>query len=179
VIPHSFWGPNPLPPLVSRTNLQRAVVKEGGFMAQTKPVWYCGQVYVTKGPTSAERARADLREVNSLLSLPTRHPNIVPPPAALITVAPDDDTICGFLSPLFKHGNLDCYARKVRAQATSFDQIMHAWYKQLVSAVKCLIDASTYHGDIKPDNILVSDTGQLVVINYGLSYGLPLLEIEK
>lgn len=155
-----------LPPLVSRSDLQYAVVEGGSFMAQTKPVLYQGEIYVSKGPASAESARDDLSEVSNLLSLPTRHPNIIPPPTALITLSKDDKRICGYLFPLYKHGNLDLYASRKRTQDQSFDQTLRTWYKQLVSAVKSLVDANTYHGDIKPDNILISDSDELILIDF-------------
>jgi len=164
--PEFFGNELTLPPLVSRSDLQYAVVEEGSFMAQTNPVWFQGELYVAKGPASAESAWEDLSEVSNLLSLPTRHPNIIPPPTALITLSKDDKRICGYLFPLYKHGNLDLYARKKRTRDQSFDQTLRAWYKQLVLAVKSLVDFNTYHGDIKPDNILISDSNELILIDF-------------
>jgi len=153
-----------LPPLVSRTDLRFAVVEEGSFMAQTKPVWFQGTLHVAKGPASAERASEDLREVSNLLSLPIRHPNIIPPPTALLTLSDSDKRICGYLFPLYKKGNLDRFAATIRQDA-SFGQTLRTWFKQLVSGVHCLVQANTYHGDIKPDNILISDSNELILID--------------
>jgi len=164
--PALFGAELTLPPSVSRSDLQYAVVGDGSFMAQTKPVLFQGETYVAKGPASAESAREDLSEVSNLLSLPTCHPNIVPPPTALITISKEDQRICGYLFPLYKRGNLDNYARKKRKRDPSFDVTVRTWFKQLVSAVKSLIDANTYHGDIKPDNILISDSEELVLIDF-------------
>ena len=164
-----FEGTEDSLPLVARTSLQQATVKEGNFLAQTQPVWYDKRIHVAKGPTSAERAYDDLSEVPNLLSLKVRHPNIVPPPTALITLSPEDGTICGFLLPLYKHGSLDRFARKVRSQDEGFECLLWKWFSQLVSAVQSLIEAETYHGDIKPDNILVSESSDVVLIDFSRS----------
>lgn len=164
--PECFGNELALPPLVSRSDLQYTVVEEGSFMAQTNPVRFQGELYVAKSPASAESAREDLSEVSNLLSLPTRHPNIIPPPTALITLSKDDKRICGYLFPLYKHGNLDLYASKNRTRDQSFDQSLRTWYKQLVLAVKSLVDFNTYHGDIKPDNILLSDSNEVILIDF-------------
>ena len=134
-------------------------------MAQTKPVWFQGDLYVAKGPASAESAREGLSEVFNLLSLPTRHPNVIPPPTALITLSEDDKRICGYMFPFYKNGNLDLYARKKGTRDQSLDQTLRTWCKQLVSAVSSLVEFNTYHGDIKPDNILVSDLNELILID--------------
>ncbi|KAK3196981.1 hypothetical protein GRF29_1536g190397 [Pseudopithomyces chartarum] len=157
-------------PLTPRQDMQPAVVEEGSFMPQTKPVWFQGKLCVAKGPASAERAHLDLREVSNLCSLPTRHPNIIPPPLSLLTLSETDKTICGFLFPLYKHGNLDLFALKMCREDSHFSHILRAWYRQLASAVKSLIDADTYHGDIKPDNILVSDANELILIDLARSF---------
>lgn len=68
--------------------------------------------------------------------------------------------------PLYKHGNLDLYARKKRERDQSFDQTLRTWYKQLVSAVSSLVESNTYHGDIKLDNILISDSNELILIDF-------------
>ena len=166
----SFGDELNLLPLVSRLKLQDAVVEDGSFMAQTKPVWFQGKLYVAKCPASAERAREDLSEVTNLLSLPTRHPNVIPPPTALITLSEDDKRICGYMFPLYKNGDLDLYARKKGTRDQSFDQTLRTWYKQLVSAVSSLIDSNPYHGDIKPDNILISDSNELILIDFTRSF---------
>ena len=163
--PEIFGNASTLLPLVSRRDLQYAVIKEGSFMAQTKPVWFQGDLYVAKGPASAESAREGLSEVFNLLSLPTRHPNVIPPPTALITLSEDDKRICGYMFPFYKNGNLDLYARKKGTRDQSFDQTLRTWCKQLVSAVSSLVEFNTYHGDIKPDNILVSDLNELILID--------------
>lgn len=167
---HLFGGEVSLPPLISRTDLQSAVIENGSFMPQTKPVWYKGEMYVAKGPASAERAYEDLSEVSNLLALPTHHPNIIPAPIALITLSRDDRRICGFLFPLYKNGNVDLYARRKRSHDQFFDRTLLKWCKQLVSAVKSLIDADTFHGDIKPDNVLISDSEDLVLIDLARSF---------
>jgi serine/threonine protein kinase len=104
-------------------------------------------------------------EISNLLSLPMQHPNIIPPPTALICLSKNDKRICGSLFPLYKNGNLDKYAPMARSSDQSFYQTLRTWFKQLVSAVQCLVDHNTYHGDIKPDNMLISDSNDLILID--------------
>jgi len=159
-----------LPPLISRTELQVVTLRNGSFMAQTKPVQYRGKIFVAKGPASAERALDDLKEVTNLLSLPSRHPNILPPPAGLVQLSNDDHRICGFLTPFYEKGNVDRYARRMRQEGRLLPAVLRTWFEQLVWAVEFLIGSNTWHGDIKPDNILVSDSEELILIDLSRKY---------
>ena len=161
-----FGDEQALPPLVSRSNLHHVSVKDGSFMVQTTPVLLDGKVFVAKGPASAVTALDDLSEIGNLIYLPTRHPNIIPPPTRLVTLSDKDKRICGYLTPFYKNGNLDRYSAKIRPEGQLSGRTLQKWYKQLVSAVGSLIDANTYHGDIKPDNILVSDSEDLMLIDF-------------
>lgn len=161
-----FGDEQALPPLVSRSNLHHVSIKDGSFMVQTTPVLLEGKVFVAKGPASAVTALDDLSEIGNLIYLPTRHPNIIPPPTRLVTLSENDKRICGYLTPFYKNGNLDRYSGKIRTQGQLSGRTLQKWYKQLVSAVGSLIDADTYHGDIKPDNILVSDSEDLILIDF-------------
>lgn len=155
-----------LPPLIPRTALLSQHKQGHFFLPQTRLVEFKGRLFVAKGPAQPERAMSDFAEVKHLITLPHKHPNIIPLPFALITLSEVDLRICGFLVPFYENGNLDCYAQKLRMQSRLTEQLLWKWGSQLVSAVRFLIGAKTWHGDIKPDNILVSNNEDIVLIDF-------------
>lgn len=161
------------PPIIPRSELRVQAIDGTFFLPQTRPVSYQGKTLVAKGPASATRTLDDLGEAVTLSSLQSGrpHPNILPPPTALVRFSDDDDErICGFLIPFYENGNLDSYARKLRLANELTPDILWTWFRQLLSATKFLIDAETWHGDIKPDNILVDSLGAIVLIDMARKY---------
>ncbi|KAI0417170.1 kinase-like domain-containing protein [Xylaria grammica] len=170
---HSLFGGTVTElPIVLKAELCVQAIEGTFFLPQTRPVSYNGNILVAKGPASAARAIEDLREAVHLWTLQSRcpHPNIIPPPTALVRLSNDDERICGFLIPFYQNGNLDSYARKLRQADKLTSDILWAWFRQLVSAAKFLMDAGTWHGDIKPDNILVNSSRAIVLIDLASKY---------
>ncbi|KAH8648113.1 hypothetical protein BGZ61DRAFT_524785, partial [Ilyonectria robusta] len=159
-------------PIIPKSELRVQAVNGTFFLPQTRPVSYHGKTLVAKGPASAARTLDDLRDAVNLSSLQSGrpHPNILPPPTALVRLSDDDERICGFLIPFYENGNLDSYARKLRRADELTPDILWAWFRQLLSATKFLIDAETWHGDIKPDNIVVDSSGAIVLIDMARKY---------
>ncbi|KAK7398602.1 hypothetical protein QQX98_012011 [Neonectria punicea] len=161
-------------PIIPKSELRVQAFNGTFFLPQTRPVSYRGKTLVAKGPASAARALDDLREAVYLSSLqsgrPHPHPNLLPPPTALVRLDDDDERICGFLIPFYENGNLDLYAQKLRRADELTPDILWAWFRQLLSATKFLIDSETWHGDIKPDNIVVSSSGAIVLIDMARKY---------
>ena len=159
------------PPTIPRSELRVLAIDGTFFLPQTRPVSHGGKTFVAKGPASAARVIDDLREAVNLCSLPADppYPHLLPPPAALVSLS-RDDRICGFLIALYENGNLDAYARKLRCAGELTPDVLRAWFRQLVSAAKFLHDAGTWHGDIKPDNIVVDSSGGLVLIDLASKY---------
>ncbi|KAI1121238.1 kinase-like domain-containing protein [Nemania abortiva] len=166
-------------PVVSKSELRVQAISGTFFLPQTRLVSYDGKALVAKGPASAARAVDDLREAVNLSSLQSGcpHPNTILPPTALVRLSDDDDKICGFLIPFYENGNLDSYARKLRREDKLTSDILWAWFRQLVSATKFLIDAGIWHGDIKPDNIVVDSSGAVVMIDLATAKKRGILEV--
>ncbi|CAH0022779.1 unnamed protein product [Clonostachys rhizophaga] len=158
--------------IIPKSKLRVQAINGTFFLPQTRPVLYDGETFVAKGPASATRVLDDLREAVSLVSLQmaNTHPHILPPPVALVGLSDDDKRICGFLIPFYKNGNLGSYARQLRGVGELTPFILQAWFRQLVSATKFLVDAGTWHGDIKPDNIVVESSGAIILIDLAGKY---------
>jgi len=171
LLPRSQTFTHPLPtalPLIPRHSLPIRYHHGHRLPPQTRIVTHNGTLCFAKMPLYSSRALQDLSEISNLLYLPCRHPNIIPPPAALITTFeyPGDDRICGFLLPYYPNGNLSNYANTLRATGNLTEAHLLKWVKQLISAVQFLAEAGTWHGDIKPDNILVDDQENIILIDF-------------
>lgn len=162
----TFGHDLPLPPLVPRSKL-RPVAGIGQFLlSQTRLVEYNGKLHIAKGPLYPHRALLDLSEVKNLIALPARHPNVMGPPTALITLGETDDRVCGFLTTYHCNGNVEFYARALREQGKLSPKLLFKWALQLVDAVAFLARHRTFHGDLKPDNIVVTDKEDIVLIDF-------------
>jgi hypothetical protein len=152
---------------VPRTRLSPILARRLFFLPNTRLVSYNGRKYVAKGPIYASRVEADFLELKNLLSLPRGHPNIIQAPETLVTLTETDTRVCGFLTPFHRNGNADVYAQRLRAgRATLPCAMLLRWFRQLVSAVAFLEGHGTWHGDIKPDNLLVSDDEDIILIDF-------------
>lgn len=152
--------------LVPRTNLVPVLSPGFFFCPNTRLVTHKGGKFVAKGPIYASRVEDDFLEAKNLLELPRGHPHIMPPPDVFVTVSEVDRRICGFLVPFLPNGNLDIYAPKLQAGGGLTEARLVRWFCQIVDAVAFLIEHGTWHGDLKPDNILVDDDGNLKLIDF-------------
>ena len=140
------------------------------FLPNTRLVLYQGQEFVAKGQVYASRVQYDFDEVRNLLALSSQHRNIMPKPSGLVVVSETDDRVCGFLTPFLRKGNMDVYAQKLRDSGRLSSAVLCRWFKQLVMAVKFLAEQGTWHGDIKPDNVLIDDEENAVLIDLARTF---------
>ncbi|MCJ1262264.1 hypothetical protein MMC22_002134 [Lobaria immixta] len=157
-------------PIVPRSSLR--VVNDGNsfLLEQCRLVSMNSHIYVAKGPIWPERAKYDYDEIRHLCSLPECHPNIIRPPVALISLTEVDSRICGWLLPYHKKGNLDCYARELRSRNLLSARLLYKWALQIVRGLQFLLNIGTWHGDIKPDNVVISDDEDAILIDFTRSF---------
>ena len=157
-------------PIVPRSSLR--VVNDGNsfLLEQCRLVSMNSHVYVAKGPIWPERAKYDYDEIKNLCSLPERHPNIIPSPLALVSLTDSDSRICGWLIPYHKKGNMDCYARQLRSRNLLSARLLNRWALQITRALQFLLNFGTWHGDIKPDNVVISDNEDAILIDFTRSF---------
>ncbi|KEF54292.1 uncharacterized protein A1O9_09458 [Exophiala aquamarina CBS 119918] len=158
-----------LPPSIPSTCLQPIIQPGSYFLPSTRLVCHESREYVAKGPIYSTRIYYDYQEIRNLVILPP-HPNIIPPPCALVTVSDIDERVCGFLAPHYRNGNLDIYARRLRSKGTITVEKLYKWLGQLVDAVRFLAEKETWHGDIKPDNIVIDDDENAVLIDLARAF---------
>ncbi|KAI9841273.1 MAG: hypothetical protein M1837_000809 [Sclerophora amabilis] len=111
-------------------------------------------------------------EIRTIASLP-RHPNIVPPPEAFVTVRRVDDDqgeefLCGMLVPLLGDGTLDDEINKSNAAGARLElKEKAAWSFQMACAVAHThLVAHTFHMDIKPSNFVVDTNRALILVDW-------------
>ena len=168
--PAAIFGNLALPQLIPSTRLQ-SIVKPGSFfLPNTRLVVHNDHEYVAKGPIYPTRVGYDYQEIRNLLAIQGRHPNIIPPPTALITVSETDTRICGFLMPYFVNGNLDTYAQTLHQRGELTPTLLSKWFKQLVAAVRFLEAGGKWHGDIKPDNLLVDEDENIALTDFAQAF---------
>ncbi|OCL02480.1 kinase-like protein [Glonium stellatum] len=159
-----------LPPCIPSTHLKTITRPGSFFLANTRLVLHEGHEYVAKGPIYPRRVDYDYQEIFNLLSIPRGHPNIISHPKALITVSETDNRICGFLTTYYRNGNLDLYAQKLRNENLLTTSKLYKWFCQLTGAVNFLARNGTWHGDIKPDNILIDDEENIILIDFARAF---------
>ncbi|KAK7428348.1 hypothetical protein QQZ08_005105 [Neonectria magnoliae] len=133
--------------IIPKSELRVQAVNGTFFLRQTRPVPYRGKTLVVKGPASAARALDDLREAVNLSAPvgPTASAS-EPPPAA------------------------DRSRAALRRRRKDMWLPHPAWFRQLLSATKSFIDSETWHGGIKPDNIVVDSSEAIVLIDMARKY---------
>lgn len=96
---------------------------------------------------------------SSLLHL-SGHPNVVP-----IYYACQDEEHIFLAMPYFKRGSLK---KKMGDSAASVREII-VWSTQLLSGLHNIHSKGLIHFDVKPDNVLLSDRGEAVLSDFGLT----------
>ncbi|KAI6106553.1 kinase-like domain-containing protein [Pisolithus croceorrhizus] len=93
------------------------------------------------------------------------NPNVVP----LLGMAFDLSKYGGpsLVSPWYPNGNLKQYMLQHYAHL-SFRQRLEMLY-QLANGLQYLHTSNVVHGDLKPGNVLIGDSGELVITDFGLS----------
>jgi serine/threonine protein kinase len=151
---------------VPANQLESMIVEGTFFPPNCRLVRVNGTNYVAKGPVYPSRIEADMQELRTLLSLPGHCRYIIPRPDAIVAVSETDSRICGFLSRFYPNGNLDIYAQRLRSRNKLTVDKLCMWFHQLVCAVQFLASHNTWHGDIKPDNILIDDDENVVLTDF-------------
>ncbi|KAJ9137675.1 Protein kinase-like domain [Pleurostoma richardsiae] len=106
-----------------------------------------------------------------LLSRMPRHPNILPPPLALVTVrgiAATMSTVCGCLYPFYTNGSLASKIQESNAKEERISlQLKAKWcYQMAVALAHTHFVAHTYHMDVKPGNFLLDEDLNLVLADW-------------
>ena len=109
------------------------------------------------------------REYESLWKLD--HPNIV----RLIDTGVDADSGKHYLALEWVESNLDSYLDSGLAEP---DDFINAYGLQITDAVAYSHDKDVAHRDLKPGNILIDDSGQVKVADFGISLILDQLQPE-
>ncbi len=90
-----------------------------------------------------------------------------------------ENGMCGFIMPFFKNGNLDFYIRQSIISRRSFDESYFIdLLNILFNPVKNICERGVCQCDIKPENILVSDDGNLFLADFGLAQYLPRENVQ-
>ncbi|KAF2107817.1 kinase-like domain-containing protein [Lophiotrema nucula] len=144
------------------------VVRAGSyFLPNTRLVKFEGREYVAKGPIYPSRVSFDMAEMVRMLEFPEpQSPYVVPKPSAVVIVSETDRRVCGFLLPYYRNGNVDVYARKLRSFGRLTNDLLLRWFRQLVEALQYLSKHDIWHGDIKPDNVLVDENENVALTDF-------------
>ncbi|KAG8220420.1 kinase-like domain-containing protein [Butyriboletus roseoflavus] len=98
------------------------------------------------------------------------HDNIVPFLGIMTTSDMSRHSAPALVSPYYKNGSLTKY---VTSNSLTLREKMNLLY-QIANGMAFLHGHHVVHGDIKPGNILVSDGGQVVLTDFGLSIVLEM-----
>lgn len=160
-----------LPPNIPVCLLKPKVRKGCFFLPNTRMVQFEGAEYVAKGPIYPSRVPFDMAELIRLLELPEpRSPYVVPRPSALITLSETDHRIGGFLMPFYANGNLDIFAKNLRERGELTTRLLLLWFRQMVDALQYLSSHGLWHGDLKPDNMLVDKEGNIALTDFAQTF---------
>ncbi|KIM59265.1 hypothetical protein SCLCIDRAFT_1217818 [Scleroderma citrinum Foug A] len=92
-------------------------------------------------------------------------PNVVPLLGMVYDMVPRG--VPSLVSPYYQNRNLKDYMKRNRTQL-SYSQMLDMTY-QFASGLEYLHKSNIVHGDLKPDNIMISDGGEVVISDFGLS----------
>ncbi|XP_066327856.1 serine/threonine-protein kinase OXI1-like [Miscanthus floridulus] len=105
-------------------------------------------------------------ERDVLLSL--RHP-LLPSLRGVVAT----DAVVGFAISRCPGGDLKSLRRRWRAQTTFPESVIRFYASELVLALEHLHGLGVVHRDVKPENILIQDSGHIMLIDFDLSTTLP------
>ncbi|EDR05258.1 uncharacterized protein LACBIDRAFT_303582 [Laccaria bicolor S238N-H82] len=118
---------------------------------------------------SVEDPEGTIQELTILDKL-SNSPNIIDVTGIVVN---QDKTIRGFLMPYIPAGNLRVLFERIRKdEGVAHDQLILDWSNklrwalQIVQGVVDLHSIAAYNGDLKPENIVVAQDGQAILIDF-------------
>ena len=130
--------------------------------------------YLRLGPSSFQyHLAASYREIQMINTILPKHPNIMPPPKAFVTVNPTTDAsakhlVSGSVYPIYKNGSLAAVLNESREKRTRIPLSRKVkWCSQLASVLYHVHSvARSWHQDLKPPNMLLDDADNILVIDW-------------
>ncbi|XP_022794816.1 cyclin-dependent kinase 1-like [Stylophora pistillata] len=114
-----------------------------------------------------------VKEVRYVLEV-VNHENIITIEGAEAFVDKDTSKIhCRILTELCTLASLNEYLME-----PSIDQLNRKWMKQIADALRFLHKKRIVHGDLKPDNVLLTGSHDVKVADFGLARNYIALKIE-
>ncbi|KAG8765331.1 hypothetical protein FRC12_007553 [Ceratobasidium sp. 428] len=130
----------------------------GGFGTVYRGVWEGANVAV-KRLVEETSEQIFMKQVKLWLGL--RHPHVL----QLFGASSVDSKPLYFVTQLFRHGNINQYLAKSEAPGRERGRLLH----EIALGMQYLHGRKITHGDLKPANILVSDSLQACIADFGLS----------
>ncbi|KAG8721989.1 hypothetical protein FRC08_008085 [Ceratobasidium sp. 394] len=130
----------------------------GGFGTVYRGVWEGANVAV-KRLVEETSDQIFMKQVKLWLGL--RHPHVL----QLFGASSADSRPLYFVTQLFQHGNINQYLAKTEAPGRERGRLLH----EIALGMQYLHGRKIIHGDLKPANVLVSDSLQACIADFGLS----------
>lgn len=124
------------------------------------------RAYLERGAEYRYESELHAHEIEVLNTLP-RHDRIASPPAMFTTTYNPMDSsryICGFIKRYHPKGSLQDYLDSDRARISLSRKAK--WAYQISSALAAVHAANNYHMDLKPSNILLTETDDIQIIDW-------------
>lgn len=151
---------------ISMTHLSDRNSAAGYRTGRTALVGYNGELYMAKGPEDTHDVRRFVKEYRILHSLD--HPLIIPPPQHVIKPSDTSDRIIAYLLKYYPKGNLREYALQLRSQDVARLDVLQKWAIQMAQVLHHLLYTCDHrYGNVKPENIVVDDNENLIMIDFG------------
>lgn len=114
------------------------------------------------------KEEVDSNEVSIMKRL-SSHPYIISYVDSFISKS---NKLC-IITEYFKHGDLASFISKHRSTNTQIkEQLILKWIYQLTKAISYIHSKNIIHNDIKPANIFITDTFDIKVADYGISFDI-------
>ncbi|KAG9127149.1 hypothetical protein FRC07_000476 [Ceratobasidium sp. 392] len=130
----------------------------GGFGTVYRGVWEGANVAVKR---LAEETSEQIFMKQVKLWLGLRHPHVL----QLFGASSVDSRPLYFVTQLFQHGNINQYIAKTEAPGRERGRLLH----EIALGMQYLHGRKIIHGDLKPANVLVSDSLRACIADFGLS----------